>query len=158
MTWSKRGHHRRHVGADVGDDVVGEAGGGESGCDHAIERDHHLGPDRTFEQGEHVGPGHAVPEPGRLVGEGDVELLGGDRAALDLGPGVGVRVDGVDGAQEADREIAPALVLLERIERARQDHPAEVPEHRCDVRGHDHRSCRNHRRRRATAGGLRWRR
>ena len=58
-----------------------------------------------------------------------VELARRDVAAFEPRPGVRVRVGGVHGADEVDRETVGDLVVPERFERARQDHAAEIPEH-----------------------------
>ncbi len=55
---------------------------------------------------------------------GSVELT-----PLEAGPGVGVGVGGVDRADRVGREPDLGLVGVERLERARQDHPTEVEQH-----------------------------
>src|SRR5205085_873570 len=66
------------------------------------------------------------------------ELVEAHLAALEPRPRVGVRVGGVEGADEVLRQPVGLLVAGERLERARQDDAAEVPEHRLelDVSGH----------------------
>jgi hypothetical protein len=53
-----------------------------------------------------------------------------DLAALQAGPGVGVGVGGVEPADQPRREPGVGLVASERLERAREDDPAEVEDDR----------------------------
>jgi hypothetical protein len=93
----------------------------------------HLGPDLAGQQRQHVGTAHLVPERTALDGEGLVEGLDPELAALELGPRVVVRVGRVDGAQEVRGQAAGGLVARERLEGARRDHAAEVPDDGLDV-------------------------
>jgi hypothetical protein len=86
-------------------------------------------------QREHVGAGYAMAERLALVGERGVELHGRDVAALELGPGVRERVRRVDTTDEVGRQAAPALIGVERLERAGEDDATEVPQHRLEADG-----------------------
>ena len=93
---------------------------------------HHLGADLARQQSEHVGAGNPVAEGLGLVGEQGVELLRRDVVAFEQRPGVVVGIGGVHAADEVDREAVGGFVPVERLERARQNHAAEIPEHCSD--------------------------
>jgi hypothetical protein len=126
-------HHVGNVRSGIAaEDVVREAGGPVSGSDDGVERGHHLGAHLTREQGEDVGAGDAVAVTLRLLSERLVELGGGELGALEPGPRIRVRIDGVDTPDEVPGETVASLVAVERLERTRQDDTAEVPEHRAE--------------------------
>ena len=80
------------------------------------------------EEREHVRAGHRVARRQRLRLEQLAEAGHVDLVALEAGPGVVVGVAGVDGPEEAVWEPVRRLVAGESLERAGQDHPAEVEE------------------------------
>ena len=76
-----------------------------------------------------------MAEPLGLVGERGVERLAVDLAAFEPGPRVGVGVGRVDAPDEVRRQPVRRLVPVERLERAGEDHAAEVEEHCVDHGG-----------------------
>jgi hypothetical protein len=62
-----------------------------------------------------------------------VEALSVDLCALEKGPGVGVGIGGVDGADEVSRQAFLGLVPVEGLEGRGGEDPAEVPDHRLDA-------------------------
>ena len=105
---------------------------GANGRGDAIERPHHVRADLTREQRQHVGTGHLVAERLRLGREREVELLVAELRPLQPRPRVQVRLGRVDAADEVLRQSVGVLVVVERLEGARQDHTPEVPQHRVD--------------------------
>jgi hypothetical protein len=97
---------------------------------------HHLGPYLAGEEGEHVGGSHVVAGGPALVLEQPAELVEGHGVALQQGPGVGVRVAGVDLAEEPGRKAVGLFVVGERLERAGEDDAPEVPQHGPDGGAH----------------------
>ena len=65
-----------------------------------------------------------------LRSEEIVELGDRDLTTLQKRPRIAVRVRRIDTADEVDRQVALGLVSTKRLERARQDHSTEVPQHR----------------------------
>src|SRR3546814_6096635 len=51
-----------------------------------------------------------------------------DLAALEARPGIGMGIGGVDLAQEVARQAAAVLIAAEGLERAGENHPAEIPQ------------------------------
>ena len=64
----------------------------------------------------------------RLRGEQLVKLVERDSAALELRPGIGFRIGGIDAADEIARQAGFRLEPVECFERARSEHPAEIPD------------------------------
>ena len=93
-----------------------------------VEGVHHFGPDVTPKEGQDVGAANLETTGASFVGEGHVEFGGGDLTALEAGPGVGVGVGRVDGADHVAGEPPLGFVAIEGLEGARQDDPTEVPE------------------------------
>ena len=112
-------------------DVVGEQGGGQPGRTAPYRLDH-LGPELAVEGGQHPGGVDLEAERRRLgieqVGEaGPVHLV-----ALQSGPGVLVRVGGVEEADGPGGQTGLGLVGGERLEGTGGDNPAEVEQHGVD--------------------------
>ena len=114
------------------DDVVGETGGAIPGTDHPIEGHHHLGPDLARQQPENISTGDPVAERFGFVREQSIELVGPDVVSLEQRPRVGVGIGRVHAANEVGRKAIRGFVSVERFERTRQDHAAEIPEYCSD--------------------------
>ena len=63
-----------------------------------------------------------------LGGEDLVEFAGGDLAALESGPGIGVGVGGIEPSNGVEGKAAFGLESVERLERTGQDDPTEIPQ------------------------------
>ena len=82
-----------------------------------------------------------MPKLFAFFGKQRVEILRCDVVALQFGPGIGVRVGGVHPSDEVLGEAPIGLISAERLERAGQNHPSEVPQdglnrvfaHRCRI-------------------------
>ena len=114
-------------GLVLGHEVVGEQAGLQPFVAAADRLDHgraHL----AGQQGHH-GAGVQLAAGGRAsASKRSAELVEGDVAPLQAGPGVGVGVGGVELPDEAGGQPVVALVGGEGVERAGQDDPAEVPQ------------------------------
>ena len=64
--------------------------------------------------------------------EGCIEVECADIAALEPGPGVGVRIGAVDRANEVGGQVVGLLVSIERLERTGKNDPTEIPQHRSE--------------------------
>src|SRR5690606_1306499 len=71
---------------------------------------------------------HGMTQRRALGQEHLAEARGIHLAALEAGPGIAVRIGGIDPAQEILRQAAFLLELAEGIERRGEDHPAEIPQ------------------------------
>ena len=125
-----RSSRRRSVRRMLAADVVGEARRAVAGFDHPVERVHHLGADLAGQQRRarrRRGPGGRAPRSRSANASSNsvgVMSLRSSRAhALVCGSVA------LTDADEVERQAVPLLVVVERLERARQDDAAEVPEH-----------------------------
>ena len=109
-------------------DVVRQAGEQVARIAQSVEGGDHLGAYRSVEAGEDIGPGDAMAESLRLLGEEPIELVGADLATLDPRPGVRVGLDGVHRSDEVAGDPVALLISVEGLEGTRCDHPTEVPE------------------------------
>jgi hypothetical protein len=109
-------------------EVVGDAADLHARPD-AAQRLDHLGADLAGQQPHHVATGHLVAERAAFVGERGIEGLQAEFAALQLGPGVVMRIGRIDGAQEILGQAARRLVAGECLEGTGRDHTAEIPDH-----------------------------
>jgi hypothetical protein len=94
----------------------------------APQRLDHLVTDVAVEQRQHLGTPYRVARRAALGLEQDVELRDRAGAALELRPGVVVRVGGVDAPQETRRQPALPLEPREGFEGAGRNHAAKVPD------------------------------
>ncbi len=66
---------------------------------------------------QNVGAANVEAEGFRLIGKETIERGGVDLGFLDQRPGVRIRIDGVDLADDVDRQAAFALIAVEGVER-----------------------------------------
>ena len=145
----KEGHRLGHIGplrlggfcgTDVAAvcvqaDVVGETGHEESGGLALLHGVDHAGPNFTMERRHDAMSVHGVPL-GRCLGfEEPGEIVDGHLASFELGPCVGVRIGGVERADDANGQPGARFVASKRLERRGEDDAAEVPQHGLDGKG-----------------------
>ena len=119
-------------------EVVRQQPGDES-LGAAPHRLHHLRPQLAGQAADDLVPHHLVPGGEGFGFEQPAELGQRHFAALEFGPGVGIRVGGVQLSDEPVRQTAFLLVVRKRFERRREDDATEVEEDGPN-RGHDRRS------------------
>src|SRR5882762_9159649 len=114
--------------ARPGVDVIGDAGVGIM-LFARPERTYHLRPHFAIEQVDDIESAYFVSCGACFRCVRPVELFGGEFGTLETGPGVTVRIAGIDSAQEVRRQSTSLLETTEGDKRTFGHDAAEVPEH-----------------------------